>query len=161
MHAHPRLTCLPQAAYNRGWGPTTKAERWNGRHAMFGWIALLATGYAKGHGLIPNGDVPLDLKVAPPCIFFRRLTSTGVGHSSIPLRRLALQRESHHHGGPPAPPLPLRLRSCCSPILPRQALPRGRRGARASSWTHPESLPWSYAFGVKYSILSELITNVI
>jgi hypothetical protein len=29
---------------------------------MFGWIALLATGYAKGHGLIPNGDVPLDLK---------------------------------------------------------------------------------------------------
>ena len=37
---------------------------------MFGWIALLATGYAKGHGLIPNGDVPLDLKVplftAPP-----------------------------------------------------------------------------------------------
>ena len=24
-------------AYNAGWGPTTKAERWNGRHAMFGW----------------------------------------------------------------------------------------------------------------------------
>ena len=29
---------------------------------MFGWIALLATGYAKGHGLIPNGDTLLDVK---------------------------------------------------------------------------------------------------
>ena len=49
-------------AYSVGWGPTTKAERWNGRHAMFGWVALLATGYAKGHGLIPNADSLLDLK---------------------------------------------------------------------------------------------------
>lgn len=29
---------------------------------MFGWIALLATGYAKGHGLIPNGETLLDVK---------------------------------------------------------------------------------------------------
>jgi hypothetical protein len=50
------------AAYKKGWGPTAKAERWNGRHAMFGWIALLFTGYAKSHGMIPNGDVALDLK---------------------------------------------------------------------------------------------------
>lgn len=50
------------AAYAKGWGPTTKAERWNGRHAMFGWIALLATGYAKGHGLIPNADTLLSIK---------------------------------------------------------------------------------------------------
>jgi len=49
-------------AYEFGWGPTTKAERWNGRHAMFGWVALIATGYAKGHGLIPNPDTLLDLK---------------------------------------------------------------------------------------------------
>ena len=49
-------------AYNAGWGPTTKAERWNGRHAMFGWVALLATGYAKSHGLIPNPDTILDMK---------------------------------------------------------------------------------------------------
>ena len=49
-------------AYNAGWGPTTKAERWNGRHAMFGWVALLATGYAKSHGLIPNADTVLDMK---------------------------------------------------------------------------------------------------
>mmetsp|Transcript_12040 Transcript_12040/g.10878 ORF Transcript_12040/g.10878 Transcript_12040/m.10878 type:complete len:211 (+) Transcript_12040:47-679(+) len=48
--------------YNAGWGPTTKAERWNGRHAMFGWVALILTGYAKGHGLIPNADSLLDLK---------------------------------------------------------------------------------------------------
>jgi hypothetical protein len=26
----------------------------SGRHAMFGWIALLVTGYCKGHGLIPQ-----------------------------------------------------------------------------------------------------------
>mmetsp|Transcript_18338 Transcript_18338/g.30731 ORF Transcript_18338/g.30731 Transcript_18338/m.30731 type:complete len:219 (-) Transcript_18338:395-1051(-) len=50
------------AAYNVGWGPTTKAERWNGRHAMFGWVALIATGYAKSHGLIPNPDSLLDMK---------------------------------------------------------------------------------------------------
>lgn len=49
-------------AYNMGWGPTAKAERWNGRHAMFGWVALLATGYAKSHGLIPNPDTVLDMK---------------------------------------------------------------------------------------------------
>lgn len=49
-------------AYNAGWGPTTKAERWNGRHAMFGWVALLATGYAKSHGLIPNAETLLDSK---------------------------------------------------------------------------------------------------
>jgi len=48
--------------YAAGWGPTTKAERWNGRHAMFGWIALLFTGYAKSHGLIPNPDTLLDTK---------------------------------------------------------------------------------------------------
>lgn len=45
----------------RGFGPTTKAERWNGRHAMFGWAAIIATGYAQSHGLIPNFDTPLDL----------------------------------------------------------------------------------------------------
>merc|ERR1712060_813561 len=31
----------------------------NGRHAMFGWAAILLTGYAKAHGLFPSGDVPL------------------------------------------------------------------------------------------------------
>ena len=50
------------AMYSIGWGPTPLAERWNGRHAMFGWIALVFTGYAKSHGLIPNADVLLDTK---------------------------------------------------------------------------------------------------
>lgn len=50
----------PQA-YNRGWGPTPLAERWNGRHAMFGWVALIATAYAKGHNLFPEGDVSLNV----------------------------------------------------------------------------------------------------
>lgn len=33
-----------------------------GRHAMFGWIALLVTGYCKGHGLIPQANLALDVK---------------------------------------------------------------------------------------------------
>jgi len=45
-----------------GWGPSVQAEKWNGRHAMFGWVIICATAYAKGHGLIPDADVPLDLK---------------------------------------------------------------------------------------------------
>lgn len=46
----------------RGWGATVKAERWNGRHAMFGFLVLVATGYCKGHGLIPDASVPLDMQ---------------------------------------------------------------------------------------------------
>eukprot|EP00581_Thalassiosira_minuscula_P014864 CAMPEP_0183724226 /NCGR_PEP_ID=MMETSP0737-20130205/17734_1 /TAXON_ID=385413 /ORGANISM="Thalassiosira miniscula, Strain CCMP1093" /LENGTH=229 /DNA_ID=CAMNT_0025954767 /DNA_START=27 /DNA_END=716 /DNA_ORIENTATION=+ len=45
-----------------GWGPSVQAEIWNGRHAMFGWVVMCATAYAKGHGLIPNADAPLNLK---------------------------------------------------------------------------------------------------
>jgi hypothetical protein len=45
-----------------GWGPTVQAEKWNGRHAMFGWVIICATAYAKGHGLIPNPEMLLDLK---------------------------------------------------------------------------------------------------
>jgi hypothetical protein len=44
-----------------GFGSTPKAERWNGRHAMFGWFAIILTGYAKSHNLIPNGDEVLTL----------------------------------------------------------------------------------------------------
>ena len=40
-----------------GFGPSVKAERWNGRHAMFGWFAMLATGYAKSHGFFPEGAI--------------------------------------------------------------------------------------------------------
>jgi len=45
-----------------GWGPSVHAEVWNGRHAMFGWVFMCATAYAKGHGLIPNPETLLDLK---------------------------------------------------------------------------------------------------
>lgn len=44
-----------------GWGPSVQAEKWNGRHAMFGWFFICATAYCKGHGLIPDADMPLDL----------------------------------------------------------------------------------------------------
>uniref|UniRef100_A0A7S3JY58 PSI subunit V n=1 Tax=Aureoumbra lagunensis TaxID=44058 RepID=A0A7S3JY58_9STRA len=49
------------AAY--GWGVSPKAERWNGRHAMFGWFFIICTGYAQSHGLIPDADKTLDLSV--------------------------------------------------------------------------------------------------
>uniref|UniRef100_A0A7S3Q4Z5 Uncharacterized protein n=1 Tax=Chaetoceros debilis TaxID=122233 RepID=A0A7S3Q4Z5_9STRA len=45
-----------------GWGPSVQAEKWNGRHAMFGWVFICATAYAKGHGLIPDADTVLNLK---------------------------------------------------------------------------------------------------
>lgn len=45
----------------RGWGATVKAERWNGRHAMFGFLVLVLTGYCKGHGLLPDAGETLDI----------------------------------------------------------------------------------------------------
>ncbi|KAJ1458627.1 hypothetical protein M885DRAFT_513145 [Pelagophyceae sp. CCMP2097] len=45
-----------------GWGVSTKAERWNGRHAMFGWVFIVGTGYMQSHGLIPDGDKMLSIK---------------------------------------------------------------------------------------------------
>lgn len=45
-----------------GWGPSVQAEKWNGRHAMFGWFFICATAYCKGHGLIPDPEMLLDLK---------------------------------------------------------------------------------------------------
>jgi len=45
-----------------GWGPSVQAEKWNGRHAMFGWVVICASAYAKGHGLIPDPDMALNLK---------------------------------------------------------------------------------------------------
>eukprot|EP00184_Porphyridium_aerugineum_P001615 CAMPEP_0184692196 /NCGR_PEP_ID=MMETSP0313-20130426/776_1 /TAXON_ID=2792 /ORGANISM="Porphyridium aerugineum, Strain SAG 1380-2" /LENGTH=216 /DNA_ID=CAMNT_0027150009 /DNA_START=230 /DNA_END=880 /DNA_ORIENTATION=+ len=51
-------TDFPQFA-KKGWGCTAKAERWNGRHAMFGMLAIWLTAYAKGHGLLPAGDLDI------------------------------------------------------------------------------------------------------
>ena len=45
-----------------GWGPSTKAERWNGRHAMAGWVFIVLTGYVQSHGIIPDAEKALDPK---------------------------------------------------------------------------------------------------
>lgn len=45
-----------------GWGPSVHAEKWNGRHAMFGWLFICASAYCKGHGLIPDAETTLNLK---------------------------------------------------------------------------------------------------
>jgi len=45
-----------------GWGPSVQAEKWNGRHAMFGWFFICATAYCKGHGLIPDPETLLSVK---------------------------------------------------------------------------------------------------
>jgi len=47
----------------KGWGPSAKAERWNGRHAMFGWFFIICTGYAQAHNLIPDAATALDVNV--------------------------------------------------------------------------------------------------
>jgi hypothetical protein len=52
---------FPQFA-KYGWGPSVQAEKWNGRHAMFGWFFICTTAYCKGHGLLPAADVLLDMK---------------------------------------------------------------------------------------------------
>ena len=44
-----------------GWGPSVQAEKWNGRHAMFGWFFICASAYCKGHGLIPDAETALSL----------------------------------------------------------------------------------------------------
>lgn len=43
----------------RGWGATSKAEVWNGRHAMFGWLMIIGTAEARNHGLMPDGNLDL------------------------------------------------------------------------------------------------------
>jgi len=45
-----------------GFGPSVKAERWNGRHAMFGWAAIVATAYCKSHGYFPDANTALAYK---------------------------------------------------------------------------------------------------
>jgi len=45
-----------------GWGPTVHAEKWNGRHAMFGWFFICCTAYFKGHGLVPDAAMMLKFK---------------------------------------------------------------------------------------------------
>lgn len=43
-----------------GWGPSVQAEKWNGRHAMFGWFFICTCAYMKGHGLLPDAATAVD-----------------------------------------------------------------------------------------------------
>jgi len=52
-----------------GWGPSAKAERWNGRHAMFGWAMIIGTLHAQANGLIPNAELPIDASVWGPLAY--------------------------------------------------------------------------------------------
>merc|ERR1719379_955901 len=45
-----------------GFGPTVKSERWNGRHAMFGWAAIIATAVCRKYGGFPDPAVALQYK---------------------------------------------------------------------------------------------------
>merc|ERR1719182_455591 len=45
-----------------GFGLSVKSERWNGRHAMFGWAAIMATAVCKKYGVFPDPAVALTYK---------------------------------------------------------------------------------------------------
>jgi hypothetical protein len=45
-----------------GFGLTVKCERWNGRHAMFGWAFIIATALCKKYGVFPDAATPLAYK---------------------------------------------------------------------------------------------------
>jgi len=72
-----------------GFGVSVKAERWNGRHAMFGWLAIIATGYAKSHGYFPDANTALTYAQ------WGGLTQMGFGES-IPNER-AIIMMAHVH----------------------------------------------------------------
>jgi len=87
-----------------GWGPSVQAEIWNGRHAMFGWVFMCATAYAKGHGLIPDADVPLDFKEWGTL-------ATYSGMNTIPTERAVIMVANMHF-------LAVSLLATCAPVLP-------------------------------------------
>jgi hypothetical protein len=45
-----------------GFGLSVKCERWNGRHAMFGWAMIFATAACKKYGVFPDPAVALSYK---------------------------------------------------------------------------------------------------
>jgi len=83
-----------------GFGPTVKAERWNGRHAMFGWFAILMTAVAQKTGFFPDPNTPLLYKD------WGALSQTGAAASQELPRRgrpcgLPSARARLRPGGPP------------------------------------------------------------
>lgn len=87
----------PQFA-SRGFGVTVNAERWNGRHAMFGMVAMVATAYLQGHGLIPDADKVLDIKQ------WGGLAQVGFGETITNERAIVMI--AHVHGTLPPSPEP-------------------------------------------------------
>ena len=75
QQANPMSTAVAEFAEkapelaSRGLGVTTNAERWNGRHAMFGMFLMTFTAYLKGHGLIPDADKVLDVNQWGPLAY--------------------------------------------------------------------------------------------
>lgn len=75
-------TLSPLAAA-KGYGLTTKAERWNGRHAMAGWIILLLTGKHMG-GHLFTAFAPLTHSF----ILWSLCLGWGHAHNAIPQGQL-------------------------------------------------------------------------
>merc|ERR1712216_543362 len=101
---------------SRGLGVTTNAERWNGRHAMFGMFLMTFTAYLKGHGLIPDADKVLDVNQWGPLAYagMARSSPTSVPSSSSLTSTSSSSLSS-------APSLPSRSRT---PLSRRRDAPR-------------------------------------
>ena len=84
------LRVLSVAKY--GFGPSVKAERWNGRHAMFGWFMIVGTAYAKGHGFFPDPAVALQYKD------WGALTQMGFGQAISNERAIIMMAHVHALG---------------------------------------------------------------
>merc|ERR1712216_895584 len=71
---------------SRGLGVTINAERWNGRHAMFGMFLMTFTAYLKGHGLIPDADKVLDVNQWGPLAYagMGQVITNGAPSFSLP-----------------------------------------------------------------------------
>nr|7Y7B_8 Chain 8, ACPI-8 [Chroomonas placoidea]7Y8A_8 Chain 8, ACPI-8 [Chroomonas placoidea] len=95
MAANPMTNAIEEFAESapelasRGLGVTTNAERWNGRHAMFGIFAIVMTAYFKGHGLIPDAEKILDVNQWGP------LASAGQGQGITNERAIILIAHVH------------------------------------------------------------------
>jgi len=74
----------------KGWGPSTKAERWNGRHAMFGWAFIIGTLHAQANGYIPDPTAGIDASVWGP------LSRLGAGAGTISNERAIVMVANVH-----------------------------------------------------------------
>ena len=75
-----------------GFGPSVKAERWNGRHAMFGWLMIIATSECQKWGLFPEPSVALTYKA------WGGLTQMGFGQFISNERAIIMMAHVHALG---------------------------------------------------------------